>query len=70
MRLSEITDMVSIPFFFALTLYFYGIEDKTPLEYVLFLFSIIGFFVDTILTLLLVRGHCRKACKSSINNSK
>jgi hypothetical protein len=70
MRLIEMVNIISIPFFFTLTIYFYGIKDKTPLEYVLYVFAIIGFLIDTSLTLVLIRGHCRKACKSSTNNSK
>ena len=70
MRLEQIADIIATPFFFALAVYFYGIEDKTPFEYVLFAFAILGFIVDATFTLLSIRGHCRKACKSRTNNSK
>ena len=40
MRLNQMADIIATPFFFALAVYFYGIEDKTPFEYVLFAFAI------------------------------
>jgi len=43
-------DILAIPFFALLIIYFYNIEDKSILEYVLFLFSIIGFLVDILFT--------------------
>jgi hypothetical protein len=70
MNIREIVEVLAIPFFFALSLYFYNIPNKTPIEYVFYIFSISGFIVDLSLTLLLVRSHCRKVCKSRMNNSK
>ena len=53
MKLSNIKDYIShygdilaIPFFALLILYFYQIENKTILEYILFCFSIFGFLLD------------------------
>ena len=45
-------DMLAIPFFAGLVYYFYEIEDKTLTEYVLFAFSIGGFFIDLLFTFL------------------
>ena len=46
----HIGDILAIPFFAMLCLYFYRIENKTPMEYILFLFSISGFIIDSIFT--------------------
>jgi hypothetical protein len=70
MKIREIVDMLSVPFWMFLTFYFYNIEDKTPLEYLFYGFSLTGFIVDSVLTASLLRGHCRKVCKSKIINSK
>lgn len=70
MKIREIVDVLAIPFFFALSLYFYNIPNKTPIEYVFYIFSISGFIIDLLLTLALVRSNCRKACKSRMYNSK
>ena len=70
MKIREIFNVIAVPFFFLLSLYFYSIEHKTPIEYTLYIFSIIGFIVDLSLTLWLVKSQCRKVCKSNINNSK
>ena len=45
-NLSHYGDILAIPFFGLLIIYFYWIENKTTLEYVLFLFSIGGFIMD------------------------
>lgn len=42
-RLSNYGDILAIPFFALLIIYFFNIENKSPIEYVLFLFSISGF---------------------------
>jgi len=47
-------DILAIPFFFLLSYYFSQIEDKTCLEWFLFLFAVSGFVLDTIFTLLFV----------------
>ena len=43
-------DILAIPFFALLIFYFYNIENKSGLEYVLFLFSISGFVLDIFYT--------------------
>ena len=70
MKIREIVDVIAVPFFFLLSLYFYSLENKTPIEYTLYIFSITGFIVDLSLTLWLVKSQCRKVCKSNMNSSK
>jgi len=55
-RLSHIGDVLAIPFFALLVVYFYKIEDKNTMEYVLYYFSIVGLIVDTIFTTFLKSG--------------
>jgi len=43
-------DILAIPFFGLLVLYFYGIENKSPMEYVLLTFSALGFILDIFYT--------------------
>jgi hypothetical protein len=49
-NLSHYGDILAIPFFALLVIYFYNIEDKTTIEYVLLLFSISGFILDILYT--------------------
>ena len=49
---THIGDILAIPFFALLTYYFYFIENKTPFEWLLFLFSLAGFLIDGTFTLL------------------
>ena len=49
-NLSHYGDILAIPFFALLVVYFYSIENKTTFEYVLFLFSIAGFILDILYT--------------------
>lgn len=51
-NLSHYGDILAIPFFGLLVLYFYGIENKTPMEYVLLVFSAMGFVLDIFYTYL------------------
>lgn len=50
MKQSHYGDIAAIPFFALLAYYFYLIENKTPFEYLLFLFSIAGFVLDIVYT--------------------
>ena len=43
-------DILAIPFFALLIIYFYNIENKSTIEYVLLLFSISGFVLDMLYT--------------------
>ena len=47
-------DILAIPFFLLLSYYFSQIEEKTVLEWFLFLFAVSGFVLDTIFTLFFV----------------
>jgi len=53
--ISHYGDILAIPFFALLIFYFYNKERKTPLETLLFLFSISGFVLDILYTLLFYR---------------
>ena len=52
MKLSAIGDVLAIPFFFALSIYFYKINSKTTFEIILFCFSVSGFIADVYFTYL------------------
>ena len=56
MKLVHIGDVLAIPFFLLLTYYFHTMENKTPLEWVLYLFSITGAVIDSIFTYYYVNG--------------
>jgi hypothetical protein len=47
---SHYGDILAIPFFALLTIYFYNIEEKSIIEYVLLYFSISGFILDIFYT--------------------
>jgi hypothetical protein len=47
---SHYGDILAIPFFALLTIYFYNIEEKSIIEYVLLCFSISGFILDIFYT--------------------
>jgi hypothetical protein len=51
MKLAQWADVAAIPFFALMCYYFYGIEEKTPIEKILFFFSIIGLIADLLFTL-------------------
>ena len=53
-NLSHYGDILAIPFFFLLIVYFYKIQNKTTLEYVLLAFVICGFILDIFYTYLFV----------------
>ena len=55
--LSHYGDILAIPFFALLIIYFYYIEHKTPVEYILFFFSIGGFLLDILYTLIFFNGQ-------------
>jgi hypothetical protein len=44
-------DILAIPFFILLSVYFYKIKNKTFIEYILFIFAIGGTIVDIIFTI-------------------
>jgi hypothetical protein len=49
---SHYGDILAIPFFALLVFYFYNIEQKSIMEYVLLYFSICGFLFDIFYTYL------------------
>ncbi len=54
-NLSHYGDVLAIPFFALLSFYFYNIEEKSPMEYVLFAFSLSGFILDVVYTYIFLR---------------
>jgi len=50
MNISHYGDILAIPFFALLVNYFYNINNKSIIEYVLFLFSIAGLVLDILFT--------------------
>ena len=57
-HISHYGDMIAIPFFLLLTLYFYNLEEKTPLEYVFLVFSFLGFVLDILYTYVFLTRKC------------
>lgn len=53
-------DVLAIPFFAILSYYFYGIENKTSLEYILLLFSVAGFLLDILYTIIFFSGSIHR----------
>lgn len=51
---SHYGDILAIPFFALLVIYFYNIENKTIIEYILLLFSISGFILDILYTYIFI----------------
>lgn len=47
---SHYGDIIAIPFFAMLVIYFCNIKNKTPIEYILLCFSIVGLLFDIIST--------------------
>ena len=45
-------DILAIPLFGLSSIYFYNIENKTVIEYILLLFSVAGFILDIFFTYL------------------
>jgi len=51
-NIAHLGDILAIPFFLLTFLYFYKIEHKTMLEYLLMLFSFLGGILDILFTYL------------------
>ena len=58
-KLTHIGDMIAVPFFILMTIYFYRIENKTHLEYLLFLFSIACFLIDITFSYFYISGKTK-----------
>jgi len=54
---SHYGDILAIPFFALMVYYFASIEDKTPIEQLLLLFSIMGFSLDILFTAMFLRSR-------------
>lgn len=54
--LSHIADILAIPFFFLLCVYFYEKQRLTRTEQVLFLFAVSGFILDIVFTIAYLQG--------------
>ena len=57
---SHYGDILAIPFFALLVIYFYNIEEKSIIEYVLLFFSISGFILDILYTYIFL-SHCNSS---------
>jgi len=49
-NISHIGDILAIPFFLILFIYFYQLKNKTLLENILMLFALSGFILDVFFT--------------------
>jgi len=54
-NISHIGDIFAIPFFGLLIFYFYQIEDKNEIEWVLYIFAIGGFLLDILFTAIFIK---------------
>jgi hypothetical protein len=59
-KLTHIGDMLAVPFFILLVIYFYNIKNKTPFEWLLFLFSLSCFFIDVTFSYFYILGKKTK----------
>ena len=57
---SHYGDILAIPFFALLVYYFYMIQDKSIIEYILFYFSIGGFVLDILYTYMFLSRSKRR----------
>jgi hypothetical protein len=55
-NVSHYGDVLAIPFFALLVIYFYNIKNKSIMEYVLLYFSICGFVLDILYTYFFLSG--------------
>jgi hypothetical protein len=58
-NLNHYGDILAIPFFALLAFYFYNKEQKTSIEYILFIFSLLGFILDIVYTIIFLRSARR-----------
>lgn len=50
----NVADIIAIPFFGIMTYYFYKKKNKTLIEYILYLFGIMGFIIDTVFSIIFI----------------
>jgi len=55
-KFSHYGDILAIPFFALLIIYFYKIKNKSKYEYILFYFSISGFILDILFTYFFIKN--------------
>ena len=56
-NLSHYGDILAIPFFALLVIYFYNIKNKSIMEYALLYFSISGFVLDILYTFIFLSSR-------------
>jgi len=56
-NLSHYGDILAIPFFGLLIAYFINIEDKSKMEYILLYFSVSGFLLDILYTIIFLNSN-------------
>lgn len=56
-NISHIGDIFAIPLFLLTFLYFYEIEEKSLVEYILLFFSLSGLLLDSIFTFVWISRH-------------
>lgn len=56
-NISHIGDIFAIPLFLLTFLYFYEIEEKSLVEYILLFFSLSGLLLDSIFTFIWISRH-------------
>ena len=59
-ELSHYGDILAIPLFGLLIIYFYNIKNKNLLEYILLFFSISGFILDILYTYIYFSNNSHK----------
>jgi uncharacterized membrane protein len=60
---SHYGDILAIPFFLGLSIYFHKIKNKTFFEYILYIFSISGFLLDSYFTYIFYKNKENKENK-------
>lgn len=53
-------DILAIPFFLLLIIYFYNKKNKNCIEYLLFIFGIVGFILDIFYTYIFFKQQDKK----------
>ena len=59
-NISNYGDILAIPFFLGLSIYFHKIKNKTFFEYILYIFSISGFLLDSYFTYIFYKNKENK----------
>lgn len=59
-NISHIGDILAIPMFLLSVIYFYKIKNKNLVEYLLFIFSLSGFILDILFTIMFLKKEFRQ----------